>query len=450
MTEPWIFHRAEGSHAQGEYAAESSHARSEYTPGHSVDASPILTIVHEAYAENSRWECILRDTAPGTLVELAGDASFSGFCMQQISENRWMAGIRLTLEALSKTGKPLDAAMGRVSQSIYKPFVAGETPADPYNAPRTSVFLLVPPETASVRATAELNGEGSVRFSNLDLIARPADVSELNERLVDRMAKDGVIRGSRVADAFRAVPRHIFLPQINSAAAYQDEAIATHFAPGTQTAVSSSSQPTMMAIMLELMKLEPGMRVLEIGSGTGYNAAVLSRITQGQIWTIDIDPEICREAEEHLAAAGIDGVRVIHGDGWAGYGDSAPYDRIIVTANAHDITPDWFAQLKDGGIIALPWGNGNAAQRAIAFRKDGERLVMEDNVFCSFMPMRGAHAAEPEAQAPNANWNDWLCPSQPAEAPASLIAYPTGTAPPLLPGQTLIEKRWFDYVAAWE
>jgi protein-L-isoaspartate(D-aspartate) O-methyltransferase len=439
MTEPWIFHRAEGSQALGEHA-----------PGNAADASPALTIVHEAYAENSRWECVLPDVAPGSLVELAGDASFSGFCMQQIGENRWMAGIRLILEALSRTGTPLDAAMGRVTQLIYKPFVSGEMPSDSYDAPRASVFLQVPPETASVRATAELSGEGSVRFSNLSLTSRPADVSELNERLVDRMVKDGVIRDSRIADAFRSVPRHIFLPQINPAATYQDEAIATHFAPGTQTAVSSSSQPTMMAIMLEQLKLEPGMRVLEIGSGTGYNAAVLSRITQGSVWTIDIDPEICREAEEHLAEAGIDGVRVIHGDGWAGYGDAAPYDRIVVTANAHDVTPDWFAQLKDGGIIALPWGNMNAAQRAIAFRKDGERLVMEDNVFCSFMPMRGAHAADPDAQRPNPNWNDWLCPSQPAEAPKSLIAYPTGTMPPLQPGQTLIEKRWFDYVAAWE
>lgn len=229
----------------------------------------------------------------------------------------------------------------------------------------------------------------------------PAVPQDLNDQMVDHLRTSGVLHSPDVERAFRRVSRHHFLPALEPSHAFVDEAIVTHRQQGSDEWISSSSQPTMMAIMLEQLAVQPGMRVLEIGAGTGYNAALLAELT-GQddlVWTVDVTPEFCDEARAHLAAAGQPRVHVICADGWQGWSDGAPYDRIIVTASAYDIAPAWAEQLANNGLLVLPWGLSHAPQRALTFRKAGGCLVQQSSTRCFFMSLRGQQA-EPPALPP--------------------------------------------------
>src|SRR5262245_11528671 len=157
--------------------------------------------------------------------------------------------------------------------------------------------------------------------------------------------------------------------------------------------VSSSSQPAIMAIMLEQLDVWPGQRVLEIGAGTGYNAALLAHLVgdTGRVTAVDIDDDIVADALAHLAAAGVTGVRVVCGDGWAGVAEDAPYDRIIVTVGAHDISPVWRTQLAPRGRLLLPLALP-AVQASIAFDERDGVLESASVRGCIFMRLRGGAA----------------------------------------------------------
>lgn len=225
--------------------------------------------------------------------------------------------------------------------------------------------------------------------SSLDPVA-------LNQAMIDRMKQDGNLHDSRVETAFRAIPRHLFLPEIEIDKAYQNEAIPTKHQDGQ--AISSSSQPAMMAIMLEQLKLEPGQRILEIGAGTGYNAALMAHIVgeRGRVVTVDIDEDIVANARAHLDAAGVRGVEVVCTDGGEGYPPGAPYDRIILTVGAWDIAPAWSRQLKSNGRLVLPLGIIGGIQKSVAFRRAGDHLESLSAHSCGFMRLRGTFAG-PEA-----------------------------------------------------
>ncbi len=224
-----------------------------------------------------------------------------------------------------------------------------------------------------------------------------SDISALRQALVDKLKNAGQIRSPRVEAAFRAVPRHLFVPGVPLEKVYSDESVITKTAE-TGTAISSSSQPAIMAIMLEQLELEPGHRVLEIGAGTGYNAALIAQIVgeTGQVVTMDIDEDIVQNAREHLAAAGFDRVQVLCGDGGLGYADAAPYDRIILTVGAWDITPAWREQLKSDGRLLMPLSL-RGPQKSIAFEKSDGFLASVSIEGCGFMRLRGAFAG-PDTQ----------------------------------------------------
>ncbi|HXF81678.1 MAG TPA: methyltransferase domain-containing protein, partial [bacterium] len=182
-----------------------------------------------------------------------------------------------------------------------------------------------------------------------------ADPHLLRQGLADALRRARAIRSPAVEAAFRAVPRHLFLPHLRLEQAYRDDAVVTHWdASGLPS--SSSSQPGMMAIMLEQLDLRAGHRVLEIGAGTGYNAAVMREIVgpSGRVVTLDIQPEVAAEARAHLQAAGYGDVTVLTADGGYGHPEAAPYDRIIVTASAADLPPPWRHQLVPGGVLVVP------------------------------------------------------------------------------------------------
>lgn len=188
----------------------------------------------------------------------------------------------------------------------------------------------------------------------------------------------------------RAVPRHLFVPDVTIERAYSPGAVVTH-RDAEGVALSSASAPGTVAVMLDQLDVQPGHRVLEIGAGTGYNAALLAHLVgpAGKVTTVDIDREVVRGARECLAAAGYRGVSVFCGDGEFGYADHAPYDRIVVTAGAWDLPPAWVDQLAPSGRLVVPL-RMRGLTRSIAFeREDGywrSRWIEE----CGFIPLRGA------------------------------------------------------------
>ncbi len=215
------------------------------------------------------------------------------------------------------------------------------------------------------------------------------DVSALQQALVDELKSKGLIQSACVEAAFRAVPRHLFVPDAPLDQVYRDTVIVTKKLDGVP--VSSCSQPAMVAVMLEQLGLEPGHRVLEIGAGTGYNAALMAQIVgnAGQVITMDIDEDLIASAREHLSAAGFDRVQVVCADGWQGYPEAAPYDRIILTVGVWDVSPAWSQQLKSGGRLLMPLAIKAGAQKSVAFEQANGYLVSRSLKECGFMMMRG-------------------------------------------------------------
>ena len=210
-------------------------------------------------------------------------------------------------------------------------------------------------------------------------------LTELVEELIARHA----LTSEPVRRAFLAVPRHPFVPGTPAIEAYRvDRAIPTHF-DERGVPVSSSSAPAIMAIMLELLDVAPGQRVLEIGAGTGYNAALLAHLVgaAGTVISLDIDEEVAREASDHLAEVGVADVEVHCKDGWLGESRGAPFDRIIATAECWDISPHWVGQLVEGGVLVLPLALGPGLTMAIAFEKVGQVLTSTSMAYCGFMPL---------------------------------------------------------------
>jgi protein-L-isoaspartate(D-aspartate) O-methyltransferase len=216
----------------------------------------------------------------------------------------------------------------------------------------------------------------------------------LRERLVVQVLQTSGIRDERIAAALRDVPRHLFLPHLPPEDAYLDDAIVTKRDADGQP-ISSSSQPAIMAIMLDQLTLAPGQRVLEIGAGTGYNAALMQHIVgpAGTVVSVDIDADLVDRAREHLASAGYQDVTVVAADGAEGYPPGAPYDRVIATVGVSDLAPAWLDQAGPGARIVVPL-DVRGSQLAVAFGRSGSGgyWVSRSIAPCGFMRMRGSLA----------------------------------------------------------
>jgi len=215
-----------------------------------------------------------------------------------------------------------------------------------------------------------------------------ADIPTLQETLITRLQEKGDLHDPRVAAALRAVPRHLFLPGAPVERVYDDVVIPTKIENGR--AISSSSQPAIMTIMLEQLQPQRGEHILEIGAGTGFNAALIAHMVgpEGRVTAVDIEPDLIARAEKHLHAAGVENVHLHCGDGAAGYAANGPYDRIILTVAAPDILPAWLEQLQPHGRILLPL-TFHGPQLSIAFDRRGDQLVSHSIAGCGFIPLRG-------------------------------------------------------------
>ena len=213
------------------------------------------------------------------------------------------------------------------------------------------------------------------------------------ERLVDDLVRAGAIRSDPVLTAFATVPRELFVPRHalthGVASVYRNEVLVTVAGRGG-VALSSSSQPQLMAAMLESLQVAPGMRVLEIGTGTGYNAALLATLVgpRGRVVSVEVDPGVAEAARSALAVSGL-GVDVLTGDGAAGAPAQAPFDRVIVTASADGIPRAWLDQVVEGGLVEVPLRlNRDETQAVSTLRRHGARLESVEVLTGRFMPLR--------------------------------------------------------------
>lgn len=217
-------------------------------------------------------------------------------------------------------------------------------------------------------------------------------------KLVAELEKKGHVKSAPVRRAFLAVPREAFVEDHARRggldAVYKDVPLVTK-TDARGSAISSSSQPAIMAIMLEAMRLGRGHKVMEIGAGTGYNAALLAHIVgaSGSVTTVDIDPELVTRARRALRRAGAH-ASVIEGDGRAGHELRSPFDRIIVTASTDHIPRAWWSQLNPDGLLQVPFrlldAGSSVTQSVVVFERTDAGLRSIDQNPGGFMGLRSA------------------------------------------------------------
>jgi protein-L-isoaspartate(D-aspartate) O-methyltransferase len=202
--------------------------------------------------------------------------------------------------------------------------------------------------------------------------------------LINKLKEEGYIKTKDVEKAFLEVPREIFLPDEIKKYAYED----TPLQIGNGQTISA---PHMVAIMAEALDIKKDQKILEIGSGSGYHAAIVAKLIgeKGHIYTIERFPVLSEFAKENLKKAGIKNVTVETGDGSEGLQKYAPYDRIYVTCAAPDVPPPLIKQLKDEGKLLIPIGETICTLELIEKKKD--KIISKDLGGCAFVPLIGKY-----------------------------------------------------------
>jgi protein-L-isoaspartate(D-aspartate) O-methyltransferase len=248
------------------------------------------------------------------------------------------------------------------------------------------IVIVVVALTALLTGTGEGSGEqeGQVDYSGSHrqmLESVRADVAR-NDQVLGRPTLSAV-----VDSAMGTVPRHEFVPFEIRPHAYANRALSIGYG-------QTISQPTIVAMMTDLLALAPGDRVLEIGTGSGYQAAVLAEVLPGDtIHTIEIVPELARSARERLKALGYDNVRVHTGDGYLGLPELGPFQGIIVTAAADAVPPPLIEQLAPGGLLVMPLGSQDETQWLTVLAKNDAGEISRRVVLpVRFVPLTGDHS----------------------------------------------------------
>ena len=208
------------------------------------------------------------------------------------------------------------------------------------------------------------------------------EYAALREAMVANQVEMRGIKNPRVLAAMRSVPRHRFVPAYQAASAYRDSPL-----PIGQG--QTISQPYIVALMSEMLELTGDERVLEVGTGSGYQAAILAQLA-AEVISVERFASLAEEARERLAELEIDNVRVEVGDGSLGWPEGAPYDAIIVTAASPSVPPPLEEQLAEGGRLVVPAGQ-RWTQSLVRVRRTGGRLKRETTIGVAFVPLIGEH-----------------------------------------------------------
>jgi protein-L-isoaspartate(D-aspartate) O-methyltransferase len=207
------------------------------------------------------------------------------------------------------------------------------------------------------------------------------DFQKMRESMVNTQISSRGITHKPTLNAMRKVERHLFVPKHLQTRAYDDSPLPI----GNEQTIS---QPYMVAFMTEAIDPKPGDKVLEIGAGSGYQAAVLAEIVE-KVYTIEIVPELGNEAKERLSRLGYKNIDLVIGDGNRGLPDHAPFDAIIVTAAAEKVPPALSQQLKEGGKMIIPLGPQNAVQTLTLLEKIDGKIRTKKLMPVRFVPFTG-------------------------------------------------------------
>ncbi len=278
------------------------------------------------------------------------------------------------MRKLAGSGCGFIIRVGTEAQAIFKFMIGPVSIRHPVSAALVILLLWV---AVSLAASAQSDDPFHDRRQHMIRLIE-ADVRVTSDYL-RRSALD-----ERVLDAMASVPRHEFVPPSLVGAAYRNRPLPIGHG-------QTISQPYIVAIMTDLLDLEPGQRVLEIGTGSGYQAAVLAEFG-ALVWSIEIIPELAEQAAERLPRLGYDRVETRTGDGYHGWPDAAPFDAIIVTAAASHVPPPLLQQLKPGARMIIPVGSPFSTQQLLLVTRNEDDQVRTRQVLpVSFVPLTGDH-----------------------------------------------------------
>lgn len=216
--------------------------------------------------------------------------------------------------------------------------------------------------------------------------------AEVDERLEERMSmveyqiRRRGVRDEEVLAAMERVRRDEFVPKDLKSQAYADHPLPIGYG-------QTISQPYIVALMTELLEIKPGDRVLEIGTGSGYQAAILAELG-AEVYTVEIIEPLAKEAEERLKRLGLTNIHVLHADGYYGWPEHAPYDAIIVTCAPDHIPQPLVQQLKDGGTLVIPVGPPGGYQTLWKITRQGDEIKKRNVTGVLFVPLTGGHSEE--------------------------------------------------------
>ncbi|KJR96729.1 MAG: protein-L-isoaspartate O-methyltransferase [Desulfobulbaceae bacterium BRH_c16a] len=242
---------------------------------------------------------------------------------------------------------------------------------------RILFLLLVFLTTFCVGSLAE--SEESFTSAREELVQKIEEDVRSTRFYIDKESLD-----PKVMAAMRSVPRHEFVPRSLRSYAYENRPLAIGYG-------QTISQPFIVALMTDLLEVAPTDRVLEVGTGSGYQAAILAQLVQ-RVYTIEIIEPLAKEAEERLERLEMSNIKTRIGDGYYGWSEAAPFDAIIVTAAAGQIPPPLIRQLKEGGRMVIPVGSGFQTQQLLLITKEGEdRITTRQILPVVFVPLTGSH-----------------------------------------------------------
>jgi len=217
--------------------------------------------------------------------------------------------------------------------------------------------------------------------SSLAYSSEDPALTEARRRMVERDLRGRDIRDPKVLEVMGRVPRHLFVESSQRNKAYADHPLPI----GEGQTIS---QPYIVALMTQILQVQPGERVLEIGTGSGYQAAVLAELG-AQVYTIEIQETLAKQAAQRLKELGYDRVRVKYGDGYLGWEEEAPFDAVIVTCAANHIPPTLIKQLKEGGRLVIPLGSTTYFQTLTLLTKKEGKIDIQNLLGVAFVPMTG-------------------------------------------------------------